>query len=159
MPGDGDTDIKLKPSKPQYDEDNSSSKSLITTAAKNATTLLPQSIASVVSFFAQSTSLSLRIGTYFGGAALGSARVTTLTGLELSRAVVEAILTRAGRDVAGHSQGEYGRLEAESILERSVSDFFGYLAVLCANGCIIVGSLTFNRDVNFILCGCGLPPV
>jgi hypothetical protein len=47
--------------------------------------------------------------------------VTTLTGLELSRAVVEAILTRAGRDVAGHSQGEYGRLEAESILERSVS--------------------------------------
>lgn len=120
MPGDRDTTDQLKPSRPQQDE-NSSSKSLITTAAKSATTLLPQSIASAVSFFAQSTSLSLRIGTYFGGAALGSARVTTLTGLELSRAVVEAILTRAGRDVAGHSHGEYGRLEAESILERSVS--------------------------------------
>jgi hypothetical protein len=121
MSGDGDTDDQLTTSKTQHDEDKISSKSLITTAARTATTLLPQSIASAVSFFAQSTSLSLRIGTYFGGAALGSARVTTLTGLELSRAVVEAILTRAGRDVAGHSQGEYGRLEAESILERSVS--------------------------------------
>ncbi|KAF4985007.1 hypothetical protein F66182_16989, partial [Fusarium sp. NRRL 66182] len=120
MPGDRDTTDQLNPSRPQQDE-KSSSKSLITTAAKSATTLLPQSIASAVSFFAQSTSLSLRIGTYFGGAALGSARVTTLTGLELSRAVVEAILTRAGRDVAGHSQGEYGRLEAESILERSLA--------------------------------------
>jgi hypothetical protein len=98
-----------------------SSNPLITAAAKNATTLLPQSIASVVSLFAQSTSLSLRIGTYFGGAALGGARVTTLTGLELSRAVVEAILTRAGREVADHSHGEYGRIEAETLLERSVS--------------------------------------
>lgn len=122
MSRDGNTVDKQTPSKPQHDEDNHSSESLITTAAKSATTLLPQSIASAVSFIAQSTSLSLRIGTYFGGAALGSARVTTLTGLELSRAVVEAILTRAGRDVAGHSQGEYGKLEAESILERSVSD-------------------------------------
>jgi uncharacterized membrane protein len=75
----------------------------------------------VVSFFAQSTSLSLRVGTYFGGAAIGGARVTTLTGLELSRALVEAVLTRAGRDVAARSNGEFGRLEAESILERSVS--------------------------------------
>lgn len=158
MPGDGDTDVKLKPSKPQYDEENSSSKSLITAAAKSATTLLPQSIASAVSFFAQSTSLSLRIGTYFGGAALGSARVTTLTGLELSRAVVEAILTRAGRDVAGHSQGEYGRLEAESILERSVS-YHQLLAVLFADRYDLVGSLTFNRNVDIILCSCGLPPL
>lgn len=103
---------------------NSSSRNALNTAtaaAKSATTLLPQSIASAVSFFAQSTSLSLRIGTYFGGAALGGARVTTLTGLELSRAVVEAVLTRAGRDVASHSQGEYGRIEADSLLERSVS--------------------------------------
>ncbi|OKL61749.1 hypothetical protein UA08_02891 [Talaromyces atroroseus] len=95
--------------------------SLITAAAKTATTLLPQSIASVVSLFAHSTSLSLRIGTYLGGAALGGARVTTLTGLELSRVVVEAILTRAGHDVADHSHGEYGRIEAETMLERSLA--------------------------------------
>ncbi|EEA22702.1 hypothetical protein TMatcc_001545 [Talaromyces marneffei ATCC 18224] len=121
MPGDRDTDDQLRTPKPQHDEVKTSGKSLITTAAKSATTLLPQSIASAVSFFAQSTSLSLRIGTYFGGAALGGARVTTLTGLELSRAVVEAILTRAGRDVSGHSQGDYGRSEADSILERSLA--------------------------------------
>lgn len=155
MPGDRDITDQLKPSRPQQDEVNSSSKSLITTAAKSATTLLPQSIASAVSFFAQSTSLSLRIGTYFGGAALGSARVTTLTGLELSRAVVEAILTRAGRDVAGHSQGEYGRLEAESILERSVSTI-SYLDVLSANGYIIASRITLNCDINFIFCSRGL---
>lgn len=131
MPGDRDTDDQLRTPKPQHDEVKTSGKSLITTAAKSATTLLPQSIASAVSFFAQSTSLSLRIGTYFGGAALGGARVTTLTGLELSRAVVEAILTRAGRDVSGHSQGDYGRSEADSILERSVSYHQLFRCLVC----------------------------
>lgn len=85
--------------------------------------------------------------------------MTTLTGLELSRAVVEAILTRAGRDVAGHSQGEYGRLEAESILERSVSwpsiTWLSFLLMVH----ILVGSIALDRDFNFILCGCGLPSV
>lgn len=84
-------------------------------------TLLPRPIASLVTLFAQSTSLSLRVGSYVGGAAIDSARVTTLTGLELSRAVVEGILTRAGRDVSDRSVGEYGQAEAESLLERSVS--------------------------------------
>lgn len=84
-------------------------------------TLLPRPIASLVTLFAQSTSLSLRLGTYVGGAAIDSARVTTLTGLELSRAVVEGILMRAGRDVADRSSGGYGQAEAESLLERSVS--------------------------------------
>ncbi|EED15372.1 lipase, putative [Talaromyces stipitatus ATCC 10500] len=121
MPRDRDTSDELNISEKQHEEDKTSSNSLITSAAKSASTLLPQSIASAVSFITQSTSLSLRIGTFFGGAALGSARVTTLTGLELSRVVVEAILTRAGRDVAGHSHGEYGRLEAESLLERSLA--------------------------------------
>jgi hypothetical protein len=87
--------------------------------ATSGATLLPRTVASLVSFVAQSTSLSLRLGTYFGGAALGGARVTTLTGLELSRAVIEGVLTRAGREVAGHGS-EYSRLEAESLLERSV---------------------------------------
>jgi hypothetical protein len=92
--------------------------------ATSGATLLPRSLASLISFVAQSTSLSLRLGTYFGGAALGGARLSTLTGLELSRALLEGVLTRAGHDVGGRSHGEYGRLEAESLLERSVSVFF-----------------------------------
>lgn len=82
--------------------------------------LLPRPLASMVSFMTQSTSLSLRIGSFVGGAAIDGARTTTLTGLELSRAILEGILTRAGRDVVIRSSGEYGKAEAESLLERSV---------------------------------------
>ncbi|PGH35489.1 esterase/lipase [[Emmonsia] crescens] len=83
-------------------------------------TLLPRPVASLVTLFAHSTSLSLRVGTFLGGFALDSARATTLTGLELSRAVVESILVKAGRDVALQST-QYGRVEAESLLERSLA--------------------------------------
>lgn len=90
-------------------------------ATSGTATLLPRPVASLVSFVTQSTSLSLRLGTFFGGAALRGARSTTLTGLELSRAMIEGILTKAGRDVAVRSGGERGKAEAESLLERSVS--------------------------------------
>lgn len=93
-------------------------------ATSGAATLLPRPVASLVSFVTQSTSLSLRLGTFFGGVALDGARATTLTGLELSRAVIEGILTRAGRDVSVRSSGDRGKIEAESLLERSV----GYCA-------------------------------
>ncbi|RAH42895.1 lipase family protein [Aspergillus brunneoviolaceus CBS 621.78] len=83
--------------------------------------LLPRPLASMVSFMTQSTSLSLRIGSFVGGAAIDGARTTTLTGLELSRAILEGILTRAGRDVVIRSSGEYGKAEAESLLERSLA--------------------------------------
>lgn len=86
----------------------------------SGSTLLPRPVASLISLITQSTSLSLRLGTFFGGAALDGARVTTLTSLELSRALVEGILTRAGRDVAIRSGDEHGKAEAESLLERSV---------------------------------------
>ena len=84
-------------------------------------TLLPAPIASVVSLVTRGSSLYLRIGTFIGGLAIDSARVTTLTGLELSRAVIESILVRAGRDVSTRSTGELGRAEAESMLERSIA--------------------------------------
>ncbi|KAJ5742710.1 uncharacterized protein N7511_011111 [Penicillium nucicola] len=84
-------------------------------------TLLPRPVASLISLITQSTSLSLRLGTFFGGAAIDGARATTLTSLELSRALVEGILTRAGRDVAIRSGDEHGRTEAESLLERSLA--------------------------------------
>lgn len=88
--------------------------------ATSGSTLLPRPVASLVSLVTQSTSLSLRVGTFFGGVALDGARATTLTGLELGRAVIEGVLTRAGRDVAVRSGDEHGRQEVESLLERSV---------------------------------------
>jgi hypothetical protein len=103
----------------ETDMDNVSNGTHLTTAS--GTPLLPRPIASLVSLFAQSTSLSLRIGSLFGGAAIAGARGATLTGLELSRAVVEGVLTKAGRDVAARSSGEVGKVEAESLLEKSVS--------------------------------------
>ncbi|EEH22087.2 hypothetical protein PABG_04298 [Paracoccidioides brasiliensis Pb03] len=90
------------------------------TSLSPSRTLLPRPVASLVTLFAQSTSLSLRVGTFLGRFTIDSARATTLTGLALSRAVVEKILLKAGRDVA--LQGtEYGRAEAESLLERSLA--------------------------------------
>ncbi|KAJ5542680.1 FMN-dependent dehydrogenase [Penicillium sp. DV-2018c] len=87
----------------------------------SGSTLLPRPVASLISLITQSTSLSLRLGTFFGGAALDGARATTLTSLELSRALVEGILTRAGRDVATRSNDDHGRAEVESLLERSLA--------------------------------------
>jgi hypothetical protein len=84
-------------------------------------TLLPAPIASAISLVTRSSAFSLRLGTFIGGLALDGARVTTLTGLELSRAIIERVLSRAGRDVAVLSKGELGRVEAEGLLERSIA--------------------------------------
>lgn len=84
-------------------------------------TLLPAPIAGAVSLITRGSSLYLRLGTFIGGLAIDGARITTLTGLELSRAVIETILHRAGSDVARRSTGELGRAEAEGILERSIA--------------------------------------
>lgn len=127
-------------------------------ATSGAATLLPRPVASLVSFVTQSTSLSLRVGTFFGGVALDGARATTLTGLELSRAVIEGVLTRAGRDVSVRSGGDRGKTEAESLLERSVS----YLNSLFSLGFeeliyIAASCAAYNGDVCVILCGCIVP--
>ncbi|KAH8654538.1 hypothetical protein BGZ60DRAFT_532906 [Tricladium varicosporioides] len=87
----------------------------------SGSTLLPAPIANVVSLVTRSSSLYLRLGTFIGGLAIDGARVTTLTSLEVSRALIEAILVRSGRDVAERSIGELGRAEAEGILERSIA--------------------------------------
>lgn len=125
MPGDSELDDALDSrtatKSPTVEVLNQHRDNVSHAPASSGATLLPRTVASLVSFVAQSTSLSLRLGTYFGGAALGGARVTTLTGLELSRAVIEGVLTRAGREVAGRGNSECSRLEAESLLERSVS--------------------------------------
>jgi hypothetical protein len=92
--------------------------------ASSGSTLLPAPVASLITFVAHSSSLSLRIGTTIGGLALDGARIGTLTGLELSRSAAEAILLRAGRDVTSVTSGNLGRAEAEGILERCVSNLF-----------------------------------
>ncbi|KAI9056226.1 hypothetical protein LZ554_001154 [Drepanopeziza brunnea f. sp. 'monogermtubi'] len=91
------------------------------TPAAESSTLLPAPIANVVSLATRSGSLYLRLGTFIGGLALDGARVTTLTGLEVSRAAFEGILHRAGRDVYLRSRGQLGKVEAEGILERSIA--------------------------------------
>ena len=83
-------------------------------------TVLPGPIASLVTTFTQTASFGLRVGTKIGGFAIAGARETTLTSLELTRAAVEAILIRAGRDVSERRDDDLGRMEAESMLERSV---------------------------------------
>ncbi|KAJ5092523.1 FMN-dependent dehydrogenase [Penicillium alfredii] len=119
--------------------------------ATSGTTLLPRPVASLVSLLTQSTSLSLRIGTFFGGFALDSARATTLTGLELSRAVIEGILTRAGRDVAIRSGDDHGRAEAESLLERSLATLHTTVtsASFFAAATFHLSSTTLSSIANF----------
>lgn len=103
------------------DQDEDEKKKALEAQQSSVSTLLPSPIANAISLVTRSSSLYLRLGTFIGGLALDGARVTTLTGLELSRALIESILIRSGRDVAERSTGEIGRAEAEGILERSIA--------------------------------------
>ncbi|KAI9809109.1 MAG: hypothetical protein M1825_002398 [Sarcosagium campestre] len=100
-------------------DDASASSSLAANFASS--TLLPSPIASLVSLATKSSSVSLQIGTFIGGLAINGAKVTTLTGIELSRSMIEGILAGAGREVVGRSTGELGKEEAEGLLERSIA--------------------------------------
>lgn len=70
-----------------------------TTHSSSGPTLLPAPVASLVSLISRSTTASIRLGSIIGGTFLDSARLGTLTGLEIGRATAEGILARAGRDV------------------------------------------------------------
>lgn len=83
-------------------------------------TLLPPSVAHVVSLAARSSSLYIRLSAFVGRLALYGARSSTLTGLELSRAVMENILIRAGKDVTDRTNGGLGEAEAEGLLAKSL---------------------------------------
>jgi hypothetical protein len=87
-------------------------------------TLLPGPLAALVSTVTGATSLGVKAGTTITGWWITGAREATLTGLEVTRYAVEAILGTAGRDVSQRSHTELGKLEAESILERTVSKSF-----------------------------------
>lgn len=85
---------------PQDDETSAGSQPIPSPYPASGPTLLPGPIASLISLFSRSTTVSIRVGSLIGGTALGAARIGTLTGLELGRAAVEGILTRAGNDVS-----------------------------------------------------------
>src|SRR5436305_6978593 len=87
--------------------------------ASSGRTLLPRPFAALVSTITGVSSLSIKVGTSVGGLWIAGAREATLTGLELTRAALEAVLTTAGRDVSQRRNGELGRAEAASILEKS----------------------------------------
>ncbi|KAI9701132.1 MAG: hypothetical protein M1836_001801 [Candelina mexicana] len=82
-------------------------------------TLLPAPLTSFVHLATQSTSASLRLGTFIGSLALDGARASTLTSLELSRGLIDGILSLAGNDVSEHSRSAHGRDEAGGLLLRS----------------------------------------
>ncbi|CAD6503436.1 BgTH12-03101 [Blumeria graminis f. sp. triticale] len=84
-------------------------------------TLLPSSLASAVSFLTRSSSLYLRLGSFFGGIILNGARTTTLTGLELTRSIMEDIIIRSGQDVVERSNGLMGKVEAEQLMKKSLT--------------------------------------
>lgn len=87
-------------------------------------TLLPAPIAKVVSLATRSTSIALRMGTLIGGFGLDAAKVTTLSSLELGRAILEGILGRAGKDVISRSGSDLGRADAENMLEKSLENLY-----------------------------------
>ncbi|KAI9808464.1 MAG: hypothetical protein M1826_004140 [Phylliscum demangeonii] len=84
-------------------------------------TLLPARVASWISLAAQTSSISMRIGTSVVRGALAGARITSLTGLEWTRGTLEGILSSAGFDVAAGAGTPLGQTEAESILEQSLA--------------------------------------
>ncbi|KAL7269221.1 hypothetical protein RUND412_008123 [Rhizina undulata] len=106
---------------------SSSVLSLVTTVPPHPTsgpTLLPAPIANLVSLFSKSTTLSLRVGSLIGETLLDSARVGTLTSLEIGKAAIGGILTRASRDLSYRQQQQGGpvseRQEIESWAEKGV---------------------------------------
>ena len=113
--------------------------------------LLPQSIASAVSFATRSSSLSLRVGSFFGNAAVSGARTTTLTGLEFGRRILDAILSRAGRDAAENSAGDRGKEAAESYLERTVRVCRQWFVGARTDKIVAVGFFTFYNHSCFFL--------
>lgn len=83
-------------------------------------TLLPAPFAHAVSLATRSTSFAIRLGSLVSAYGLDAARFTTLSSLELARGLVEVVLTRAGKDAAGHSS--IAAADAESVLEKSLEN-------------------------------------
>ena len=84
-------------------------------------TLLPAPVASLVSLLSKSTTVGIRLGTLLGEALLGAAKGSTLTSLELGKAVVEGVLVRAGQDIESRRLRKGEHDYAEGWTEKGVS--------------------------------------
>ena len=84
-------------------------------------TLLPRPLAQAVSFATRSTCFAIRAGSTVSSYGFDVAKVASLSSLELSRAVIESLLSRTGRHVLRRSKTDLSREEAESILESSLA--------------------------------------
>lgn len=84
-------------------------------------TLLPARIASLVSIFSKSTTLSIRLSSLIGQLIIDSARTTTLSSLDLARAGIEGVLLRAYQDVEARRISQGGHVDhgwTESMLTK-----------------------------------------
>lgn len=102
-------------------DDHSSDDDQSRSRSASPRTLLPSPLASFVSLATAASSLSLRVGGFIGHSAINAARVGSLSGVELGRAILENALFRAGQDVVELSTGRLGKVAAEGILESAVS--------------------------------------
>ncbi|KAM7216655.1 hypothetical protein V8F06_007970 [Rhypophila decipiens] len=91
-------------------------------------TLLPSPVARAVSLATRSTSLCLRMGTLITGFGFDAAKVTTLSSLELGRAMIEGILGRAGKDQISRTGSALGKRDAETVLEKSLENLHRTMA-------------------------------
>lgn len=91
---------------------------LASTTSATGPTLLPHSVASLVSLLSTGTGMSIRLGAQLGAAVLDTARAGTLASLELSRAAVEGVVRRGGHRVAAArpSDPEAGQLTSRGVL-------------------------------------------
>jgi hypothetical protein len=90
-------------------------------APRPGRTLLPSPIAQAVSFATRSTCFAIWAGSTVGSYGFDVAKLASLSSLELSRSVVESVLSRTGRHLLGRSRSDLSREEAESILESTLA--------------------------------------
>jgi hypothetical protein len=102
------------------DGDDQAQKEIVLAQPQQGRTLLPGPAAAIVSGVTGITSFYVRGATKIGGWGIYAGREATLKTLSVSRSALETVLIAAGRDVSARSNGELGRAEAESLLERSV---------------------------------------
>ncbi|KAL2135015.1 hypothetical protein VTI74DRAFT_10052 [Chaetomium olivicolor] len=88
-------------------------------------TLLPAPVANWVSFATRSTGFAIRLSSAVGGKGLDLARITTLTGIELCRVLLQDILSRACKDTVSRVDSEQSRTSPESALEVAIKSLHG----------------------------------
>ncbi|KAG7130429.1 hypothetical protein HYQ45_010716 [Verticillium longisporum] len=92
----------------------------ISSGTQPGRTVLPEPVAKAISLATRSSSLALRVGTLITSYGFDAAKFTTLSSLELGRGILEGILHRAGQNAIARSQSTLARIDAETVIERSL---------------------------------------